>query len=201
VNIENSLGEEAGSVDFRLVYRGELPTDGSKEEKHRIRRIFHTQLRELWAQEPLKTNVENFNLCIDPRYENDPDHSTFERCGPFLFLPLVTARVSLVAKVDILFLRPQPPGSLVTHAGDLDNRIKTLFDSMTTPRDLQQLPDGIRPGADETPYFTLLQDDALITGFSVQTDRLLDARKASEVLLIIRVDTCPIRSTWQNIGL
>jgi len=45
------------------------------------------------------------------------------------------------------------------------------------------------PQADENPFYCLLQDDALITGFSVATDRLLDCQGDREALVLIRVET------------
>jgi hypothetical protein len=59
--------------------------------------------------------------------------SIVERVGQFEFAPLVTKKLDLVAELDVLFLRPEPPGS-VGHGGDIDNRIKTLLDSLRIPR-------------------------------------------------------------------
>ena len=56
----------------------------------------------------------------------------FER-GGYLFTPVVTTRLNLIAHLDILFLRPGNPGSLITHGGDIDNRLKTLFDALQIP--------------------------------------------------------------------
>ena len=184
-------------MEFRLVYRGELPPNGKPQDKALIRRAFHTQLRELWSQQPLRGLVEDFRLYADPKYEGDK-RATFVRNGPFLFLPLVSSSIFLVVQLNILFLRRQPPGFLVGHAGDLDNRIKTPFDALRVPRELQDLPPGSSPGADETPYHCLLEDDALITGFSVETDRLLDAKRDEEVLLVIQVRMMATRKSWQN---
>jgi hypothetical protein len=44
----------------------------------------------------------------------------------------------------------------------------------------------------------LLEDDALITEFSVTTDRLLQGGDSSEVVLIIEVETKAIKRTWKN---
>ncbi len=63
----------------------------------------------------------------------------------------------------------------IRREGDIDNRLKTLLDSFTMP-DQNQTPDG-SPDTGETPFFCLLEDDKLITGLAVKTDRLLrDAR-------------------------
>jgi len=46
------------------------------------------------------------------------------------FLPLVRQSLSLVCKLDILFLRKEEPGGIITQSGDIDNRLKTLFDGI-----------------------------------------------------------------------
>jgi hypothetical protein len=40
---------------FRLVVRGHLPPDkrGTADDKHRIRRELHPQLRNMWATHPI----------------------------------------------------------------------------------------------------------------------------------------------------
>jgi len=151
-------------MEFRLTYRGNLPPNGSPEEKAQLRRAFHVQLRKLWEQQPLRGLVDGSLLRVEPKYENE-DGATFVRKGEFLFLPLVSSRRFLVAQLSILFLRPQQPGLLVGHSGDLDNRIKTLLDALAIPQGIQDLPTGSSPGPDETPYYCLLEDDALITAF------------------------------------
>jgi hypothetical protein len=50
------------------------------------------------------------------------------------FIPLVRKSLALTCELDILFLRNDAPRSVVTSSGgDLDNRIKTLFDGLRLP--------------------------------------------------------------------
>ncbi len=113
----------------------------------------------------------------------------FNRCG-FNFVPLVNADFNCVCALDILFLRREDPGHLITTlgGGDIDNRIKTLLDALQIPQSCTQV-DGT-PGPDETPFYTLLQDDGLVTDLKVTTDRLLQPLKHGEeqnnVVLIIQ---------------
>jgi hypothetical protein len=96
----------------------------------------------------------------------------YERFG-YRFVPLVRRDLSLICGIDILFLRPDQPGD-VLKSGDIDNRLKTLFDALQMPRDKSQLPaNAAAPGDDETPFFCLLEDDSVITKLSVETDLLL----------------------------
>jgi hypothetical protein len=85
-------------------------------------------------------------------------------------------------------LRPEAPGSVITQGSDIDNRLKTLFDSLRMPKNLNELPSGISPSDIDNPFFCLLEDDNLITKVSVTTDRLLriDSQQ-NDVLLVIHV--------------
>jgi hypothetical protein len=74
----------------------------------------------------------------------------FSRCG-FRFVPLVNEHMGHVTcSLDILFLRRDHPGGLVSNTGDIDNRIKVLFDALRMPGDCQEV-DGEVPEAGENP--------------------------------------------------
>ena len=184
-------------MEFNFDYRGPLKT--SKTDRPRrlqeLRRKFHPQLRELWKQEPLKGHTKYLERDYMPN-----DCFLIEDVGPFEFAPLVSKRLDLIAELDVLFLRPEPPGSLVAYGGDIDNRIKTLLDALRMPRK-EELPTDDAPNADETPFFCLLQDDALVTKLSVKADRLLDVPSPGEVMLVIRVSIKGTRATYANLGL
>lgn len=92
--------------------------------------------------------------------------------------------------MDILFLRRDKPGNIVKHGGDIDNRIKTLFDAFRMPTESSQV-DKFSPDTEENPFFVLLEDDSLISKVSVTTDRLITPLKApdsiNDVHLVIGV--------------
>ena len=102
--------------------------------------------------------------------------------------------------MNVLFLRRSSPGQLIGHGGDIDNRIKTLFDALRVPT-VAELPHGATPENDEKPFYCLLKDDALITTLSVRTDEWLEEGDPSHVLLVIHVDVKPTRAIWATIGL
>ena len=184
-------------MEFNLIYRGPLKS-GKTDRPRRLqelRRKFHPQLRELWQQEPL----QDHRKYLDRNYEPD-DCFLIEEVGPFEFAPLVSKRLNLVVELDVLFLRPEPPGSLAAHGGDLDNRIKTLLDALRMPS-AGELPTGDAPKTDEEPFFCLLQDDALVTKLSIRADRLLDNPSPGEAMLVIHVSVKATRLTFANIGL
>jgi len=116
-------------------------------------------------------------------------HTLRQRVGVFEFLPLVSKRLELMATLDILMLRPEPPGQILSQGGDIDNRLKTLLDALQMPR-AEQISPTDQPKVDEVPFYCLLEDDHLITSLRVTTDRLLDCPVGgTEVLLIIHVET------------
>jgi hypothetical protein len=105
------------------------------------------------------------------------------------------------AELQVVLLRPEPPGRLITQGGDIDNRVKTLFDSLTMPRHpAQDLPAGITPTADEAPFFyCLLEDDNLVTAVDVRTDQLLEPGvDPSEIEATIVVKTRTFAKAWGN---
>lgn len=107
--------------------------------------------------------------------------------SPFHFAPLVNTPWRMAASLDILFLRQEPAGHLITQGGDLDNRMKTLLDALRMPLNKSELPDDDTPLQGEDPFYCLLEDDALVTGISITADHLLmDLQHPSDVLLIIQ---------------
>jgi hypothetical protein len=219
-------------MKFRLTYEGPLrPTqrDARKHEpdpiaahKHAIRRHFHNQLKELWVANQFlrecKVDPRNFPKLAEPgsstaaHYGNPPRLvplveivADLHRSLGYRFVPLVVDRWELLCSLDILFLRRDIPGSAL-HAGDIDNRIKTLIDTLRMPRSPNELV-----GADETPapgedpFFCLLEDDRQVTRVSVETDTLLDYPAVKDedkrkVRLIITVELKPYRVSMFNLS-
>ena len=179
-----SVNRYKGGVEFILHYRGELRPNGNATDKHRIRQWFHPQLKKLWEEPPLN---DFRNDMLAPT--TNPS-SIIRELGAFQFAPLVSLKVSLLAELEITLLRPGLPGSIVLHGGDIDNRLKTLFDALAVPSQSQALPQDAMPSAEESPFFCVLDDDRLITKVSIQTGRLLeDTTSASEVELMVLVRT------------
>jgi hypothetical protein len=124
-----------------------------------------------------------------------------EEVAGFEFAPLVSSRVDLISELEILLLRPAPPGAILRDGGDLDNRIKTLIDGLRLPTK-SELPPAWTPNPDQRPFFCLLQDDKLVSAFSVVSDRLLDApTHDQEALVVIHVRITAVRVTMGNSGL
>lgn len=185
-------------MQFHLTYRGSLKSNRSSKQAHiqMLRRYFHPQLKQLWEQAPLST----FKKYVDPaRTVDERDIYLLEDVGNFRFAPLVSQSRGwgAIAELEILFLRPGSPGDLIGHGGDLDNRIKTLFDGLRVPS-RSEIPTGDSPGPDEIPFYCLLQDDSLIKSFAVTSDRLLSPQGKDEVSLVIKVTAKGVHKTMGN---
>ena len=176
-----------------LHYRGRLNANGKPDHKHNLRKHFHQQLATLWGQEP---------LCEQPKLLQErtkDEYSLLRPLGQFTFAPLITNEMNVVAELSITLLRPESPGHLITQGGDIDNRLKTLFDALTMPRHENALPKDTTPTSDETPFFCLLEDDNLVTAVAVRTEQLLEPNiDANHVDLFINVTTNVTRQTMGN---
>lgn len=192
-------------MEFRLVYDGRLPAasqnDARAKDKHRIRRAFAPQLATLREVHPrLKHDArygpESGTLLdlgdITPRLKHpSPGPAVALTVKGRQFVPLITKAHGIGCALDILFLRRDQPGGLVRPGGDIDNRIKVLFDALKMPtRD-----DEVFGELDDDPqlFHCLLEDDQLITELKVTTDRLLlpkrDDEEDTDVRLIVHVHT------------
>lgn len=183
-------------MEFTLFYNGNLKANGNARHKQEIRRHFHSQLKNLWKQIPLDSYSEKW---LNLKGEGGAE-SIITSVGKFKFAPLVNEGYHLIAELNIMLLRPEPPGSIITQGGDIDNRLKTLFDALRMPK-INEIPSGDAPKDEEIPFHCLLEDDNLITKVSVKTDRLLDASQyPSDIILTIHVTTRNVLTTYGNIG-
>lgn len=197
-------------MNFVLRYRGPLPANGGVKDKHRIREAMHAQLDELCNQEPLLKQASLTTLpegVLKGREVEVPRPLEimyfFVALGGFRFVPIIHRPHELACALDILFLRREKPGAIIRHGGDLDNRLKTLFDALRMPHDASELA-GIAPKQLDQRMYCLLDDDSLITHVSVTTQQLLEPVVAGEhpstVELLIHVTVQSTYPMWANLG-
>jgi hypothetical protein len=98
---------------------------------------------------------------------------------------LSAIRSILACAVDVLFLRHEEPFNLMRQGGDLDGRIKTLFDALKMP-DPKNEYIGLDPTAD--PLCVVLEDDALISDISIKSGRLLGNRTKDKHAVRLTID-------------
>jgi hypothetical protein len=165
--------------------------------KQIIRRDFHNQLNELWKVDSRLKNYARRYPVSAATGETEvltsylDDYSKLNEMGGVRWAPLVADRWGAVCSLDILFLRHEPKGGII-QSGDLDNRIKTLFDALRMPKS-NEIPDDWESQNEPSPFFCLLSDDKLITQFRVTADRLLvpnaKPQPDADVHLVIKVNT------------
>lgn len=197
-------------MKFTLIYDGELKANSPKQKKWDIRKTLAPQLEQLWRVSGTLADLKAsryattglgyvFEMHHDNPYPRVPEDFLKEgkppsgwidllsevTVGDRKFLPLIRNSLGLKCGLKIIFLRQEEPGKLY-QGGDIDNRLKTLFDSLSVPKPEQLIDDPTAPD----PLHCLLEDDGLISGVSVETHRLLERPNGSihEVKLIIEVD-------------
>jgi hypothetical protein len=196
------VADGEGGMKFRLTYEGRLKGEGSPKHKHDIRRALHPQLKRLWEVHPALNSNKNADGTDRPVTESIGDYF---KLGQFRFVPLAMEKQSLLVGLEILFLRTGTPGKLMK-SGDIDNRLKTLFDAIKMPRFEGEIG-ATAPEPGENPMFVLLQDDSLVSHVSVETDVLLEPTPSAEGAfldndsrLVITVTVRPYELTWHNMG-
>lgn len=70
--------------------------------------------------------------------------------------------LQLYAELDILVLRPEAPGAVIVHSGDVDNQLKTLFDALRRPAEASEAPVS----------WTSTEDESRYTAYSTMTSSL-----------------------------
>lgn len=207
--------DEGTLLEFRLTYEGILKgasrDDSRGPHKHDVRKVFHPQLRRLWQIVPYldfpQKSVSQFQVHVNYKPEVPKSRSAqladaYAYHG-FRFVPLVTKGLALICGIEILFLRPDHPGS-VLQSGDIDNRLKTLFDALRVPSPREVSDSKLAPEPSEHPFYCLLEEDKLITKVSVETDFLLQptgkTHDDNDARLVITVKLRPAQLSWDNIA-
>jgi hypothetical protein len=198
-------------MKFTLIYDGQLPAGKNKRSVYaaRIRNSIHPQLRDLWdnhvimrqlRHEAIVNNHRMIDLATEAKPPSLPDFSgpppplrdnQVDLCAPMslngvgAFLPIIRKELYLACQIDILMMRHEDPGHLFDADGDIDNRLKCFFDALTIPNK-EQAQAGENPCFD--PLCVLLQDDKLISDFSVRTARLLGRTEKNQYDVRIQAD-------------
>lgn len=207
---------EASDMQFRLTYEGELKSTGNKSKPkhvHEVRRAFHPQLKQFWAQHPylrVANALKERGTGAYPRHFDEVHKSLRDHLADqhqhngYNFVPLVTEELSLSCGLDILFIRPSMPGDLV-ESGDLDGRLATIFDALKMPYKKEWLGGYNTPQPEEKPFYVLLAEDKLITHVSVTTDVLLQPtgrspKPVNDARIVVAVTIKPVNVGWHNVN-
>ena len=119
------------------------------------------------------------------------------------FVPIVHRSLALVAELDISFLFPSPdiPSVATMVTGDIDNKLKTLFDALRIPKQAQELPVGWTQTTETNPLFCLLEDDSFISKVAISNGFCLRTLDQKHLLVIIHVKVKGKMGTLHNLCL
>lgn len=185
-------------MEFYLTYQGPLKSNGDSDHKQEIRNYFKPQLEKLWEIPPLDSHKEYLKIESLKEVKN----CILERSG-FYFAPLVNQKLKLLCQLDVLLLWQEEPGQILGHGGDIDNRLKTLFDALSIPThdQIKQIQTKLSDDK-EKPFYCLLEDDKLITSVNVKTHTLLYPQEQdSFIYSLINVKIKAKELIWANINI
>ena len=180
-------------MEFYLKYDGPLKSNAGPKDKHDIRECLYPQIKRLWEIKPLSSLREPFltpgkGLCVLKEVEG------------VVFAPLVSSVLKFVYQLDVTMLWPEEHGVISAHGGDIDNRLKTLFDALQCPdsNQVQPLKDRL---LDKQPFFCLLENDKLVTSVNIKTHTLLRSENKTDVSVLIHVMVKSTEVMIKTIGL
>src|SRR5690349_1080942 len=137
-----SRSSEEKAMNFILRYRGPLTTGSHQtDDKNFVRSWLHPQLQQLCRTREYyqKALLPDLPVVQPPRGGARPDvprgtEFYCVRLGGYEFVPLLCRHGLVVCQLDVTWLRREEPGHVLV-GGDIDNRLKTLFDGLTIPQE------------------------------------------------------------------
>jgi hypothetical protein len=180
-------------MEFYLKYDGPLKSNAGPKEKHLIREYFYPQMKKLWDIKPLRD-------CMDDFLTSENKLSVLKEVDGVIFAPLVSSILKFICQLDITILWPEELGVISEFGGDIDNRLKTLFDALQCP-DVNQIKPVKKNFNDKQPFFCLLENDKLVTSVNIRTHTLLRYENKSDVSVLIHVMVKATDLMFDTIGL
>jgi hypothetical protein len=159
---------------FTLFYQGSLKSNGRAEHKATIRRHFSTQLETIYKREVLEN--ESVREYVEEKCVRE--------VAGHRYVALANRTFGLFAKIEVTLLSVGNSSIFANAQGDIDNRLKTIFDALSIPPESQasQIRDAL-------PDLTicLVDDDVLIRDVRVRSGELLLSENDKDVLVLIDV--------------
>jgi hypothetical protein len=183
-------------MEFCLFYEGKLKSRDGALGKHAIRSAFDRQIRSI-------CHSETFRQSFVPDWEGKRKSAELamyvERRGKRFWF-LIAEHLAATVDLSLTVLVPHEVARVVNNGGDIDNRIKTLFDALRVPA-----ADSEIPSTDPFDYSTggmycLLQDDKLINRISVRSYQDHGIEEQDHVRCLIEVETKITRALWGNLN-
>lgn len=182
-------------MEFCLYYQGKLKSRDGAAGKHAIRQSLHSQLKSL-------SQSDTFRLVFEPDWDGKraaKEPPMFVERGGKRYWFFVSEHLATYANLSLTLLVPHETTRIIHNGGDLDNRVKTLFDALRVPA-----ADSEIPASDTFDYrdgmYCLLQDDKLINRVTLKSYQDHSPVEADHVRCIIEVETKITRAMWGNLN-
>ena len=183
-------------MDFCLFYQGKLKSRDGAAGKHAIRAALDPQLRSV-------CHSKTFRGVFEPDWEGkrrSPDLPMYVERRQRRYWFLISEQLAATANLSLTLLVPHEVASIVSNGGDIDNRIKTLFDALRVPSTDSELPGSDSFDYAEGDMYCLLQDDKLINRVSIRSYQDHGIREQDHVRCLIEVQTQITRALWGNLN-
>lgn len=144
-------------MDYKFFYRGNIPSNGNSKQKGNIREILNPQIKKVW-------DVEAYKTLLNKRKSSNKFDSMCVTTSGAKYLPLISSETKLYCHLEIEYYTKNEM-RFVFADGDIDNRVKTLFDGLRAPSSPQEKTYE----NNNDIYYTMLEDDKLIKGLSIKS--------------------------------
>lgn len=184
-------------MEFCLHYYGKLKSRDNASGKHKIRQQLHPQMRSVCLSKQFCDMFDELNG-IPP---NSDEPHMYSDIGEKRYWFLICEAYKSIVDLSITILLPHAVGAIVNNGGDIDNRIKTLFDALRIPAVASEIPstDSFNYGSEG--MFCLLQDDKLINRVSIVSYQDHEPIDNDSVRCFIEVRTKITRALVGNLAL
>lgn len=183
-------------MEFCLHYDGKLKSNDNASGKHAIRIALHSQIKALCSDSMFKGLFES----NAEKVKQNTGKPLYIEHAHKKFYFLVSEHLRTVVDLDICLLLPHDVGAIVNNGGDLDNRIKTLFDALRIPITTAEIPPSDSFDYSSDGMYCLLQDDKLINKITIQGFKDYDPIAADSVRCTIRVTTKITAALYGNLS-
>jgi hypothetical protein len=157
---------------FHLSYEGPLPSSGNDDAK----RPRPAKLKAVWAiRDYIKLQLDVLFKTHSALQGRSAESRVLRHAlippvivGGHQFFPLAKSSFKVKCGLEITMLVNHDIASVLTQTGDLDNRLKTLFDGLRCPVGQQEIKGFRGAKREDDDYVCLLEDDALITSLKIE---------------------------------
>ena len=182
-------------MEFCLHYYGTIKSNDCVKGKHLIRKELHKQMKSICSTHPF---AQVFAKDKEERRKPQEKPMFIEMKGHRYWF-LISQYLKTVVDLSITFLFPYEVGAIFTQGGDIDNRLKTLFDALRIPQNTDEIPPDDDFDYSDDGMYCLLEDDKLINGVQINVFQDHDPLDKNSCKVLIKVNTKINAVLWGNL--